>query len=122
MSDLRWHQCVRCQRLTQQAICGNRLLSHIDMRRLPVEQVPVLSWRCERHQGYQMHEAAAVHANELGDLVYSLACGHEVQYLARGVWGYTPAMMAQALATRQVRLDQLQRCYLCADSESETSL
>jgi pyruvate/oxaloacetate carboxyltransferase len=69
-----------------------------------------------------MREASAVHANALGDLIYSLACGHEVQYIARGVWGYTPAMIARELATRQVRLDLPQRCYRCADQERKTGL
>ncbi len=68
-----------------------------------------------------MREAAAAHASELGDLIYLLTCGHEVQYIVRGVWGYTPAMLARELATRQVRLDQPQRCYLCADQKRETS-
>ena len=81
----------------------------------------MISWRCERHQGSQMHEASVVRANELGDLIYSLTCGHEVQRIVRGVWGYTPAMLARELATRQVRLDQPQRCYRCADQERGTS-
>ena len=80
----------------------------------------MISWRCERHQGYQMHEVSAICANELGDLIYSLACGHEVQHIVRGVWGYTPAMLARELATHQIRLDHPQRCYLCADQERET--
>ena len=62
-----------------------------------------------------MREAAAAHANEQGDLIYSLTCGHEVQYIVRGVWGYTPAMLARELATRQIRLDQPQHCYRGAD-------
>lgn len=120
MSYLRWQPCDLCQHLTQQAICGNRLLSHVDVRRLPAQQIPMISWRCERHQSYQMREASAVHANALGDLIYSLACGHEVQSIVRGVWGYTPAVIAHELAMRQIRLDQPQRCYLCADQERET--
>lgn len=95
MSYLRGQPCALCQHRTQQAICGNRLLSHVDVRRLSVQQVPMISWRCERHQGYQMREASAVHANALGDLIYSLACGHEVQSIVRGVWGYTPALIAR---------------------------
>lgn len=75
----------------------------------------MISWGCERHQGYQMHEASAVLANELGDLIYSLACGHELHRIVRSVWGYTPAMLARELATRQIRLDQPQHCYRGAD-------
>jgi hypothetical protein len=67
-----------------------------------------------------MRKASAVHANELGDLIYSLACGHEVQSIVRGVWGYTPALIWRVANSRQIRLDQPQRCYLCADQERET--
>jgi hypothetical protein len=66
-----------------------------------------------------MREATAVHANELGDLLFSLACGHDVQWVFRGVSGYTPALIAHELATRRLRLDQPQRCYACGALESE---
>ena len=92
------------------------------MERLPTEQTSTVSWRCERHQSCQMREASAVHANELGDLMYVLTCGHEVQWIVRGVWGYTPAMIAQELATRQIRLDQPQRYYFCGDLEREREM
>jgi hypothetical protein len=115
----RWHECVICEVRTQSAIYGNRVLSWRDMERLPTEQVPTICWRCERHQPYRMREASTVHANEFGDLMYVLACGHEVQWIVRGIWGYTPAMISQELATRQIRLDQPQRCYLCGDLEQE---
>jgi hypothetical protein len=65
-----------------------------------------------------MREASAVHANEHGDLIYSLTCGHEVQWVFRGIWGYTPALISRGLATRQLRLDRRQRCYLCGDQET----
>jgi hypothetical protein len=115
----RWHDCILCGARTQSAIYGNRLLSWRDMERLPTDQAPTISWRCERHQPSQVREVSAVHASELGDVLYVLACGHEIQWIVRGIWGYTPAMIAHELATRQIRLDQPQRCYLCGDLESE---
>src|ERR1051326_6368840 len=115
----RWHECVICGARTQSAIYGNRLLSWRDMERLPTEQASTVPCRGARPQSSQRRQASAVHANDLGDLIYVLTCGHEVQRIVRGVWGYTPAMIAHELATRQIRLDQPQRCYLCGDLEQE---
>jgi hypothetical protein len=89
------------------------------VQRLPAEQAQVSSWHCQDHQHYQMHTASAVQASVQGDLIYTLACGHEVQRVFRGVCGYTPAMISRGLAIRQIRLDQSQRCSVCGDLEQK---
>ena len=115
MNHLVTHGCAICGEPTPNAICGNRLLFDADVSRLPTEQAPAVSWRCWTHQGFQMHQAAAVRTNDLGDLIYTLTCGHEVQGVFRGYWVYTPKRVKRGLLTRQIRLDQPQRCYHCGD-------
>ena len=78
------HGCAICGEPTQDAICGNRLLFEADVSRLPREQAPTVSWRCSTHQRYQLRQARAVRASDLGDLMYTLTCGHEVQGVFRG--------------------------------------
>ena len=119
MSHLSSHRCTICGAPTQEALCGNRLLFRFDVSRLPTEQVPAVSWRCGSHQRYQMRRASAVRASDLGDLIYTLTCGHEVVGIFRGNWVYTPAKVKHGLLTRQIRLDQSQRCYACGDLASE---
>lgn len=114
-----WHRCALCGAPTRDALCGNRVLLRLDTSRLPREQAPAVSWHCPLHQPYQMRGATAIHTNGLGDLLFSLACGHDVQWLFRGESGYTPAMIAQGLATRRLRLEQPQRCYTCGDLEQK---
>lgn len=113
-------RCARCGAPTWEGICGNRLLLRSDVSRLPTEQAPPLSWRCASHQGYQMREASAVQASELGDVIYTLTCGHTVHWVFRGRWAYTSVQIKRSILTRQIRLDQPQRCYLCADQERAT--
>jgi hypothetical protein len=72
------------------------------------------------HQPYQMRLASAVRASDLGDLIYTLTCGHEVVGVFRGRWVYTPARVKHGLRTRRIRLDQPQRCYTCGDLEQES--
>jgi hypothetical protein len=115
----RWYTCALCHESTQHAIAGNRLLSRWDVARLPADHPPVFSWRCAAHRRYKMREASAVWATELGDLCFTLVCGHHVQWVFRGVWGYTPAQVEKGLATHQIKLERGQRCYLCGDLESE---
>jgi hypothetical protein len=67
-----------------------------------------------------MRQAAAVRASDLGDLIYTLTCGHEVVGVFHGQWVYTPAKIKRGLLTRQIRLDQPQHCYVCGDLEQET--
>ncbi len=114
-------RCALCGAPTWDGICGNRLLLRSDVSRLPPEHPPALFWRCASHQGYQMHPASAVRVSDLGDLIYTLTCGHEVYWMYRGRWAYTPALVKHGILTRQIRLDQLQRCYLCADQQREPS-
>jgi hypothetical protein len=109
------HPCTICEEPTQDALCGNRLLFRTDVSRLPTEQAPAVFWRCRIHQRYQMHQARAVRSSDLGDLIYTLTCGHEVLGVFRGHWLYTPARVKRGILTRQIRLDQPQRCYLCGD-------
>jgi hypothetical protein len=66
-----------------------------------------------------MREASAVQASELGDVIYTLTCGHEVHWVFRGRWAYTSAQLKRSILTRQIRLDQPQRCYRCGDREEE---
>jgi hypothetical protein len=87
--------------------------------RLSADPPPVCSWRCATHRRYTMREASAVWANELGDLYFTLVCGHQVQWVFRGVWGSTPVQVEKGLATHQIKLNRRQRCYLCRDQESE---
>lgn len=115
------HSCTICGISTQDALCGNRLLFRADVHRLPVEDTPAVFWRCGMHQHYQMRQASAVRASDLGDLIQTLTCGHEVFWVCRGYGAYTPARLARALTTRQIRLDQPQRCYVCGDQDSEAS-
>ena len=110
-------RCAICGAPTRDALCGNRLLFGAEVSRLPTEQAPPISWRCRAHQRYQMRQASAVRASDLGDLIYTLTCGHEVVGVFRGHWVYTPAKVKRGLLTRQIRLDQPQRCYLCGDME-----
>ena len=119
MSTSSWHPCAICGVPTQAAVCGNRLLFHRDVQGLPTEQAPGYHWRCQDHQHYQMHTASAVRASELGDLIYTLTCGHEVSWVGRGPWAATPALVERRIATRQIRLDQPQRCYICGDLEQK---
>ena len=120
VSEQHEQRCARCGAPTWEGICGNRLLLRPDVSRLPLDQTPLFSWRCATHQGYQMREASAVQASELGDVIYTLTCGHEVHWVFRGCWAYTSAQIKRSILTRQIRLDQPQRCYLCADQERET--
>jgi hypothetical protein len=55
-------------------------------------------------------EASAIWANEWGDLCFTLVCGHGVQYIFRGEWGYTQALIERGLATGELRLGRRQRC------------
>jgi hypothetical protein len=118
-SSQQWHPCAVCGAPTDDALCGNRVLWRLDVSRLPADFAPSVSWRCRQHQPYHLRAATTVYTNGLGDLVFRLACGHEVQWLFRGVAGYTPAMIAQGLATGRLRLDQPQRCYRCGDLEQD---
>jgi hypothetical protein len=116
-----WDRCALCLEPAEHAIVGNRLLWGVDVRRLPTEGVPSISWRCIQHQRYKMRPASVVWASELGDLFFLLTCGHQVQGVFRGRLAYTPALVERDVATRQIRLDQRQRCYLCADLERESA-
>src|ERR1051326_3167484 len=112
-----WRDCAICRVPTQDALCGNRLLSRWEVARLPTEQAPTLSWRCEYHQHYTLSPASSVHPNLQGDLLFTLVCGHEVLWVFRGLQVFTPIRVTHGLATGQIRLDQPQRCYLCGDRE-----
>jgi hypothetical protein len=120
VSERTEQRCARCGAPTWEGIGGNRLLLRPDVSRLPTDQTPLFSWRCANHQGYQMREASAVQASELGDVIYTLTCGHEVHWVFRGRRAYTSAQIRRSILTRQIRLDQPQRCYLCADQERAT--
>jgi hypothetical protein len=120
MSKHHWQDCAICGTATQYAICGNRLLSRWDVRRLPPEYAPTVTWRCELHWHYRMRAATAVQVNAPGDLIYLLTCLHKVCWVYRGKQSYTPAMIECGIKRRQIRLDQLQRCYWCADLEEES--
>lgn len=119
MDQHQWQHCAICHEPTQQALCGNRFLSRWSVWLLPREQVPAVSWRCKQHARYKKRTATAVRAGALGDLIFTLACSHEVHWVFRGEGAYTPARVEQALTTRQIRLDRPQRCYLCGDLEQE---
>ena len=116
------HHCTICGATTQDALCGNRLLFRSDVSRLPTEQAPAVFWRCGTHQRYQMRQSSAVRSSDLGDLIYTLTCGHEVLGVFRGRRVYTLAKVKRGLLTRQIRLDQPQRCYLCGDLEQESEI
>jgi hypothetical protein len=116
----RWYTCALCHESTQHAITGNRPLSRRDVMRLPADHPPMFSWRCAAHRRSKMLEASAVWASELGDLCFTLVCGHQVQWVFRGVWGYAPMQVQQGLATHQIRLEQRQRCDHCGDLERES--
>jgi hypothetical protein len=118
VSERNEQRCARCGAPTWEGICGNRLLLRY-VSRLPTEQAPPLSWRCANHQGYQMREASAGRASELGDVIHTLTCGHEVHWVFRGRLAYTSAQIKYNILTRQIRLDQPQRCYLCDDQQEE---
>lgn len=121
MIQSRWHDSALCGVGTHFALCGNRLLDHRDVQRLPAADAAGVSWRCLDHQPYRMHTASAVRASEQGDLIYTLTCGHAVQWVYRGQGAYTAAKLARDMATRQIRLDQPQRCYVCSEQEPEGS-
>jgi hypothetical protein len=112
--------CTICGTPAQHAVCGNRLLFHTDVARLPTDHAPTVFWRCEAHRRYQLRHASAVQANPLGDLIYSLTCGHEVVSVFRGPWGYTPAKIYRGMLTGRIRLNQPQRCYRCGDREQKS--
>ena len=120
MSTSSAHHCTICGAPTRDALCGNRLLLHPGAHHLPTEDIPPVFWRCGSHQHYQMRQATWVHVSEQGDLIYRLTCGHEVCWVCRGQGAYTSAKLAHALTTRQIRLDQPQRCYVCGDLERES--
>lgn len=119
MNSFGAHACTICGASTQDALCGNRLLFRKDVHRLPAEEAPPVCWRCGSHQCYQMRQARGARASPQGDVFLTLTCGHEVCWVCRGKAAYTPAKLAQALLTRQIRLDQPQRCYVCGDLERE---
>ena len=114
------HACTICGVSTQDALCGNRLLFRKDVYRLPAEEAPTVCWRCGSHQRYQMRQASEVRASIQGDVVLTLTCGHEICWVSRGQGAYTPTRLVHALTTRQIRLDQPQRCYVCGDLERES--
>jgi hypothetical protein len=109
--------CALCRAPAQDALCGNRLLSRWEIRHLPTDLAEAVSWPCERHQDSKLQPASTVHANAQGDLIFSLVCGHQVHWVCRGQARYTPALVASDLATGRIRLDRLQRCYVCSDLE-----
>ena len=113
------HHCTVCGDPTRNALCGNRLLLRTDVHRLPAEDAPTVIWRCRTHQRYQMRQATVAQVSAHGDVVLTLTCGHQVCWVFRGRSAYTPAKLTQALTTRQIRLDQPQRCYVCGDLERE---
>ena len=78
------------------------------------------AWRCAYYQRYEMRTASAVRVTEAGDVLLTLTCGHELCWVCRGRAAYTPAELERALTTRQIRLDQPQRCYVCGDQERES--
>ena len=119
MSHSSPHYCTICGAYTQDVLCGNRLLARAHVQQLPAEHSPTLLWRCGNHQHYTLRTASAVHATEEGDVLFSLTCRHEICWVFRGKVAYTPAKLTQALTTRQIRLDQPQRCYVCGDLERE---
>lgn len=80
----------------------------------------MVCWRCGTHQRYQMRQATGVQVSERGDLICRLTCDHEVCWVCRGKAAYTPARLEHAITTWQIRLDQLQRCYMCSDLEQES--
>ena len=115
-----WQDCAVCRTPTQDALCGNRLLSRWEVRAVPTELAPTLSWRCERHQRSQLRPPSFVRANTLGDLIFTLLCGHEVYWIIRDRQDFTPARVAAGLATGQLQLGPPQRCYRCGDLERES--
>lgn len=117
MSEHRWHPCAICQESTQQALVGNCLLSRWDVQRLPAEAAPPVSWRCHHHRRCKLRPASTMWANEHGDLCCMLTCGHQVQWVFRGEWAYTPEMVQRGLATGELRLDKRRRCFTCGDLE-----
>lgn len=121
MSRQHWQPCAICQVWTQHALVGNRVLSHWEVQRLPSESLPAISWRCHHHRRCKLRAASAIWANDLGDHCCTLVCGHQVQWIFRDEWGYTPEMVKRGLATGELRLDKRHRCYACGDLESETS-
>ena len=102
---------------------GNRLLLRADVQRLPTQDAPTIFWRCRSHQRYVMRQASGIRVSAQGDLLFTLTCGHDVCWLYRGQTkgqnAFTPARLKQALTTRQIRLDQPQRCYRCGDLHNE---
>ena len=120
----RWYppslqDCAICQAPAQDTLSGNRLLLRWEARQLPPDQAETLSWRCERHQYFRMRPASTVHANGLGDLIFTLVCGHKTHWVFRGPQGFMPALVAHGLATGRIQLDRPQRCYVCGDLERE---
>lgn len=113
------HHCTICGAPTQDVLCGNRLLARAHVQQLPAEPPLALLWRCGNHQHYTLRTASAVRATEAGDVLFTLTCGHEICWVFRGQAAYTPARLQHALTTRQIRLDQPQRCYVCGDLERE---
>lgn len=113
----RWYPCERCQEVTQHAIVGNRLLSRWDVARLPADGAPAVSWRCAAHRRYKMRSAAAMWANQYGDLCSRLVCGHQTCWIFRDDFAYTQRMIERGLATGELQLAKRQRCFVCADLE-----
>jgi hypothetical protein len=66
-----------------------------------------------------LRTASAVRVTEAGDVLFTLTCSHELCWVFRGKGAYTPAKLQQAITTRQIRMDQPQRCYICGDLERE---
>ena len=113
------HHCTICGAFTQDVLCGNRLLARTHVQQLPAEPPPTLLWRCGNHQHDTLRTASAVRVTEAGDVLFTLTCGHEIWWVSRGRNASTPARLQQALTTRQIRLDQPQRCYVCGDLARE---
>jgi hypothetical protein len=119
MSHSNTHSCTICGAYTQDMLCGNRLLVHAHVHQPPAEHSPTLLWRCGDHQHYTLRTAEAVRATEAGDVLFILTCRHEICWICRGRNAYTPAKLQHVITTRQIRLDQPQRCYVCGDLERE---
>jgi hypothetical protein len=113
------HPCTICGVLTQDALAGNRLLFRTEVQRLPAEEAPTVIWRCRSHQRYEMRQATEAQVSAHGDVLLTLTCGHQVCWVFRGRSAYPPLKLQQALTTRQIRLDQPQRCSRCGDLERE---
>jgi hypothetical protein len=111
----RSYPCAICGQSATSAIQANAHATRWDLYHQHFlyanKPCPPYRWLCTSHQRYRIRAVTACATNELGDAVYTLACGHEALTLLRySLMAYPPGIVMTFEAGSK------KRCYLCAET------